>query len=209
MGGSPLHLTLARSFAQGGAHYRVLAQPLAEHDAAQKAAGREVAGREVGYIELNRRIELQDGEAFAIERRGSLFAPTHVLVRAASAGHASPVLALLRRERMGWWWHRVLTTPGPAEQRYLLHRRAVFGSPANADLLSSVAASSTAPSAFDLAQMPVVLRVEKSGAWRQRLQARWLDSTRLSLPVVLFVLNVLADQDRRAAIAASAGVAGV
>jgi hypothetical protein len=128
-----------------------------------------------------------------------------MLVTATGTGRVAPALATMRRERVGLWWQRTLTTQGASTQRYLLHRRGVFGSPANADILSSM------PDALslDLAKMSVVLRVEKSGAWRQRLQARWLDPTHLSLPVVLFVLNVLADQDRRAAIAASAGVAGV
>jgi hypothetical protein len=200
MAGSPLHLTLARSFAESGTHYRVLAQPLAEG-----ASASHFTGQEVGSIELNRRIELRGGKAFSIERRGSVFAPVHLLVPVAGTAPQVPALAMIRRERVGLWWHRVLITRDSTEQRFLLHRRAVFGSPANADVLSDIPVSET----LDLAIMPIVLRVEKSGAWRQRLQARWLDSTRLSLPVVLFVLNMLADQDRRAAIAASAGVAGV
>lgn len=195
-----MRITLARSFAEQGACYRVLAHPLAQETAADDGFG-----REIGHIELNRRIELQSGEVFAIERRGRFFAPTHVLVEAASSASAARALATVRREWVGWWWQFVLTTPDTTQQRYLLHRRAVFGSPANADVLSSDPGSPV----IDLSKMPVVLRVEKSGAWRQRLQARWLDSSCLSLPVVLFVLNILADRDRRAAIAASAGVAGV
>jgi hypothetical protein len=200
MAGSTLHITLARSFADEGARYRVLVHPVADDSSANDASG-----REVGFIELNRRIELQGGAAFFIERRGNFFAPRYELVPAAEAQRKAPAVAVLQRERVGLWWQRVLITQAAPDQRYLLHRRGVFGSPANADVLSSLPASSV----IDLTKMPVVLHVEKSGAWRQRLQARWLDSTSLSLPVVLFVLNVLADQDRRAAIAASAGVAGV
>ena len=200
MAGLPLHLTLARSFASNGAHYRVLARRLDDGSHASTAAEQEVAS-----IELNRRIELIKGEAFAIERRGSPFAPAHLLVEAAGAGRDSPPLASIRREHAGWWWYPVLSVGERGESRFLLRRRAVFGSPANADLLARRPDATTS----ELSKMPVVLHVEKVGLLRQRLQASWLDGDGLSLPLVLFVLNLLADQDRRAAIAASAGAVGV
>lgn len=205
MSSVPLQLTLVRSFTDSGMRYRVLAHRLEDDPASSNGAG-----HEVGAVELNRRIELPNGVAYSIARRGSLLAPIHVLVPVHSSDAKAPVLATLRRERIGLWWQRVLTLAGPTDsaeptQRFLLHRRAVFGSPANADLLGDVPSAQT----VDLAKLPVVLRVEKVGAWRQRLQARWLDSARLTLPVVMFVLSLLADEDHRAAIAASAGVAGV
>jgi hypothetical protein len=200
MAGVPLRLTLARSYGEQGAHYRVLAHRLDDDPASSQSAG-----KEVGSIELNRRIELPGGEVFSIARRGRLFAPVSVLLPGADTTLKAPTLAAFRRERIGLWWPHVLVTAGNTEERFVLRRRAVFGSPANADVVSDAPHAET----VDLANMPVVLRVEKVGAWRQRLQARWLDSTQLSLPVVLFVLNVLADEDRRAAIAASAGAAGV
>lgn len=204
MAGVPLRLTLARSYSEQGAHYRVLAHRLDDDPASSQSAG-----KEVGSIELNRRIELPGGEVFSIARRGRPFAPVSVLLPGADTTVKAPTLAAFRRERIGLWWPRVLVTAGTIEERYVLRRRAVFGSPANADVVSDAPYNAPHGETLDLANMPVVLRVEKVGAWRQRLQARWLDSTQLSLPVVLFVLNVLADEDRRAAIAASAGVAGV
>jgi hypothetical protein len=200
MAGLPLHLTLARSFAETGTHYRVLAHRLDQEASATKAAD-----HEVGSIELNRRIELVGGEAFAISQRGNWLAPTHVLLPAANPTRDEPPLAQSRRERVGWWWHSVIIAEPTGDRRFLLRRRGVFGSPANANLVAQV--PNSAP--LDLAKLPIVLRVEKVGAWRQRLEARWLDVDSLSLPIVLFVLNLLADQDRRAAIAASAGAAGV
>lgn len=192
---------------------------------------------ELATIELNRRICFPDGRIHSIAHHGGLLSTDRELRRcdgtpdgAASfetahapreapsfqgAGHGSghdsrppaqEPLAICHRERTGLLTHRrVLIVAGDAagerERRFLLRRRHWFGSPANVDVVPLMDDAS--------APEPVVLRAEKSGTWRQRLQASWLSPKELSLPVVLFVLNVLADLDRRAAIAASAGAAGL
>lgn len=194
----PLWITLARALDREHVDYRVLARsiPLANAPAKTRWPQDELA-----TIELNRRICFPDGRIHAIVHHGGLLSTEREL-HGGSNGGTLP-LAIYRRERTGLLGHRhILIVSGETERRYLLRRRHWFGSPANVDVVPLLGAE--LPPADS-----VVLHAEKSGTWRQRLQAMWLAPKELPLPVALFVLNVLADLDRRAALAASAGAAGL
>lgn len=235
----PLVITLARALDREHVDYRVFAQPALPMNASPAISSPHHSsprGRkphaELATIELNRRICFPDGRIHPIAHHGGLLSTDRELRRcngtptsatgfepASAPGDASAPsvhhdasqpaqapLAICHRERTGLLTHRrVLIVAGDAagdrERRFLLRRRHWFGSPANVDVVPLMDDASESE--------PVVLRAEKSGTWRQRLQANWLSPKELSLPVVLFVLNVLADLDRRAAIAASAGAAGL
>jgi hypothetical protein len=193
---APTLLTLARHFAVGQTHYRVLATP-------PNAAASAAAANELAILELNHHIYLPDGQVHTIARRGGLFSPNRALWRGSCPAPGEPPVAVYRRERVGLLrWRDVLVIGDTPERRFLLRRRSWLGSPANVDVLP-LAADAPEPCG------PAVLHAEKSGTWRRRLQAQWLAPGELPLPVALFVLNVLADLDRRAAAAASAGAAGV
>ncbi len=193
---APTLLTLARHFAVGQTHYRVLATP-------SSVAASAAAANELAILELNHRIYLPDGQVHTIARRGGPFSPNRVLWRGLSPTPGDLPVAVYVRERAGLLrWRDVLVVGATPERRYLLRRRSWLGSPANVDVVP-LDAHAPAPGG------PVVLHAEKSGTWRRRLQAQWLAPGDLPLPVALFVLNVLADLDRRAAAAASAGAAGV
>jgi hypothetical protein len=192
---APTLLILARHFGAGPAQYRVLAT----------APGRPAssAGDEVATIELNRRICFPDGHVHRIARRGGPFSPNRELWRGPGPTLSEPPIAVYLRERAGFLrWQSVLIVGAAPERRYLLRRRGWLGSPANVDIVP-LGAGTPRSSA------PVLLHAEKSGSWRRRLQAQWLAPSELPLPVALFVLNMLADWDQRAAAAASAGAAGV
>jgi hypothetical protein len=191
----PTLLTLARHFGDGHAQYRVLATP--PDDPVGDSGG------ELATIELNRRICFPDGQVHSIARRGGPFSPNRELWRGPRPTPSEPPIAVYLHERAGFLrWRHVLVVGGAPERRYVLRRRSWLGSPANVDVV---------PLAADKAQVPttVLLHAEKRGAWRRRLQAQWLAPAELPLPVALFVLNVLADLDQRAAAAASAGAAGI
>ncbi|HEY7834839.1 MAG TPA: hypothetical protein VIG30_14795 [Ktedonobacterales bacterium] len=225
----PLLITLARALDREHVDYRVFGQP---SPGAGAPAKERAPHTELATIELNRRICFPDGRVLAILHRGGLLSGDRELRRALSALDAlaappapstpttrrssnpprgqpvspEPPLAILHRERTGLLGHRhILIVAGAegdaGERRFLLRRRYWFGSPANVDVVPLLG--------HDGPPEPVLLHAEKSGTWRQRLRANWLAPKELSLPVVLFVLNALADLDRRAAVAASAGAAGV
>jgi hypothetical protein len=191
-------LTLARAFGLGPTLYRVLAS----HDSATLPDAAEQESQ-VATLDLNRQIVLPDGQVFTIGRRGGLFSVDRELWSGAAPAPGEPPLAVFRRVRQGWRHDHILELAAPAGRRLLLRRRGWFGSPANADVVA------LAPDAPHSAHEPVLLYAEKYGTWRKRLQARWLAPAELPLPITIFILNVLADLDRRAAAAASAGAAGV
>jgi hypothetical protein len=180
----------------GRAHYRVLRIPLgAPADAS--------AGDEIAILELNQRIVFADGQVFAIVRRGSAFSTDRELWRGSAAMPGEQPLAVSLRERIGFLrWRDVLVVGAARETRYLLRRRSRAGSPANADVIP------LAEGGGPQSEGPVVLRGEKVGFWRSRLQAQLLDPSALSLPVAIFVLNVLAVQEQAATAAAASAAAG-
>lgn len=192
---APTLLILARHFGAGHAQYRVLATSLGRPASS--------AGDEVATLELNRRICFPDGHVHRIARRGGPFSPNRELWPHHSPTPGEPPIAVYLHERTGLLrWRNVLVVGAAPERRYLLRRRGWLGSPANVDVVPLAAG-------MPRSGAPVLLHAEKSGTWRRRLQAQWLAPGELSLPVVLFVLNMLADWDQRAAAAASAGAAGV
>lgn len=195
----PMLITLARSFEVGPARYRVLASPLENQRPARQRDDQQVA-----TLDLNQQIALRGGAVHLIVRRGGVFSHNRALLRGAAPQPDEPPWATYMHVRAGLRWRHLLVVSGSEERRFVLRRRSWFGSPANADVVPLTADAGAPP------QPPaVVLQAEKSGAWRRRIQARWLLPRELPLPVALFVLNVLADLDRRAATAASAGAAGV
>lgn len=192
----PTLLTLVAAFGLGPARYQVLAAP----PGAPPSAG---YGSEVATLVLNRSITVPDGQIYQIRRRGRFFSTDRELLSGDGVGQQPP-LALSLSERTGLLrWRNVVVVCAAPQRRYLLRRRKWYGSPANCDLV---------PLAPDgaLTEGAVLLRAEILGGWRRRLQGLLSASpTELSLPVAIFVLNMLADLDRRAAAAASAGAAGV
>lgn len=222
MDSEPLVITLARALDREHVDYRVFAEPASP---ANSSARIRKPHTELATIELNRRICFPDGRVHPIAHRGGLLSSDRELRQSLPALPTSPTstpprrptdpptrdasalpLAICHRERTGLLKRRRILIvagdlAGDSERRFVLRRRHWFGSPANVDVIPLLD-DATAPE-------PVLLRAEKSGSWRQRLQASWLSPKDLSLPVVLFVLNVLADLDRRAAVAASAGAAGL
>lgn len=195
----PMLITLARSFDLGPTMYRVLACPLKDERQVSQRGDQHVA-----TLDLNKQIELRGGAVHPIVHRGSFLSHNRALLRGAATQPEDPPWATYLHERRGLRWRHVLVISGAEERRFLLRRRSWFGSPANADVVPLTDPVRPLPEL-----PPVLLHAEKSGAWRRRIQARWLMPRELPLPVALFVLNVLADLDRRAAVAASAGAAGV
>jgi hypothetical protein len=192
---APTLITLARHFGASHTQYRVLAT---SPDRPASSAGDELA-----TLELNHRICLPDGQVHRIARRGGPFSPNWELWYGPSATPGEPPVATCLRERVGILrWRNVLVVGTVPKRRYLLRRRGWLGSPANVDVIALAAGMPQSGAS-------VLLHAEKSGTWRRRLQAQWLAPGELPLPVVLLVLNVLADWDQRAAAAASAGAAGV
>lgn len=207
MATEPILLTMARTLDRDEIDYRVLAR-----------SGDTTRGTtydtELAAIQLNRRICLPDGQVHTIVHHGGLFSIDSELrgatdgLSVSSAGSKSggdPCLAIFHRERTGLLSHRnVLIVESQPPRRLLLRRRSWFGSPANVDVVPL-----SEPNEISPPEVPVLLRAEKSGTLRQRLLARWTAPGDLPTPIMLFVLNVLADLDRRAAVAASAGAAGL
>jgi hypothetical protein len=192
---TPTLLTLSRSFDVEHAQYRVLATTPGQ--TADSPAS------ELALLDLNHHIWFPDGQVHTIVRRGGPFSLNRELRCGSSMAPGDPLVAVYMRERSGFLrWRDVVIVGTDPERRFLLRRRSRFGSPANVDVV---------PLSVDAPEIlrPVLLHAEKSGTWRRRLQAQWLAPAELPLPVVLFVLNVLADLDQRAAAAASAGAAGV
>lgn len=180
----------------GRPHYRVLRLALG-------AAGAASSGEEIATLELNQRIIFADGQVYAIVRRGNVFSTDRELWRGPAAMPGEQPLAVSLRERIGFLrWRNVLVVGTAPETRYLLRRRYRAGSPANVDVVPL--AEGASPQSEGL----VVLRGEKVGSWRSRLQAQLLDPSALSLPVAIFVLNVLAVQEQDAAAAAASAAAG-
>ena len=203
----PLLITLARALDREHVDYRVFGQP-----AADALPHSDTGHTELATIELNRRICFPDGHVHAIIHHGGLLSPDRELCRGQGAPGGEPPLAVYHRERNGLFGHRnILIVSGDTERRFLLRRRHWFGSPANVDVvpLSETSTDARHSAHADAPPGPVLLQAERSGTWRQRLRAKWLAPKELSLPVILFVLNLLADLDRRAAVAASAGAAGL
>lgn len=196
----PMFITLARSLDLGPSRYRVLASPLEDEGKPSQRHDEQVA-----TIDLNKQIELRGGEVHSIVHRGGFWSNNRALLRGAEPRPGEAAWAAYTHERTGLRWRHVLVVNGAEERRFLLRRRSWFGSPANADVVPLSEDTHTPPPEHPA----VLLHAEKSGAWRRRIQARWLMPRELPLPVALFVLNVLVDLDRRAAAAASAGAAGV
>jgi hypothetical protein len=175
----------------GRPHYRVLR-------IVSGSTGDASAGEEIATLELNQRIVFPGGQVFAIVRRGNVFSTDRELWRGPAAMPGERPLAVSLRERIGFLrWRNVLVVGTAPESRYLLRRRYRAGSPANVDVVP------LAEAGRPQGEGPVVLRGEKVGSWRLRLQAHVLDPSPLSLPVAIFVLNVLAVQEQAAAAAAS------
>ncbi len=204
MENEPILITMARTMDREQIDYRVLV----EGPSSGKSS---TSSTELASIELNRRICFPDGQVHTIVHHGGLFSIDSELHVATTASRDQPTswrakeppLAMFHRERTSLLGHRnVLILSTEPERRYLLRRRSWFGSPANVDV---VALSLGIPSQAE----PILLRAEKSGTWRQRLLARWMAPNELPVPIMLYVLNVLADLDRRAAVAQSAGAAGL
>src|SRR5260221_7077770 len=191
-------LTLARAFGLGLSQYRVLASR--QPDAANMGAQRE---SQLAALDLNRQMALPDGQIYTIGGRGGPFSLDRELWRGAPPVLGEPPVAVFRRERKGLRRRDVLIVDATPGRRLLVRRRAWLGSRANADVVAF--SSDAEPSANDR----VLLHAEKSGTWRKRIQAQWLAPSELPLPITVFILNVLADLDRRAAAAASAAAAGV
>jgi hypothetical protein len=151
-------------------------------------------------IELDRGIALANGARYTIQRLGTGWSPSRALWHGEVPTPGGAPLALYERERVGGLrWRSVLRVGGEAGTAYLLRRRSSWGGPANVDLVPLPPDGQDPRSAG-----PVLLRVERVGRWRRSLQAFVLDPAALPLPIVLFVLNVLAVQERAAA-ASSAG----
>jgi hypothetical protein len=109
-------------------------------------------------------------------------------------------LAEYLRERVGLLrWRAILRVGADPASTYLLRRRSGWGAPANVDVVPLPPEGVDPQSAG-----PVLLRVERTGHRNRGLDALLFDPSALRLPIVLFVLNLLAVQERAAA-ASSAG----
>jgi hypothetical protein len=175
----------------GRSRYRVLRGSLGP-------AGAASVGDEIAILALNRSITFSDGQVYAIARRGGFLSPDRELWRGPEPIPGDQPLAVSLRERIGFLrWRNVLEIGSAPPVRYVLRRRYRAGSPANVDVIPL--AEVHGPQS----EGPIVLRAEKVGSWRSRLQAQLLDPTALSLPVAIFVLNVLAVLEQAAAAAAA------
>lgn len=193
----PAAITLEPISRLGRAHFQVLYS--APGSGAEASAATEIA-----TLDLNRQLTFADGQTYAIVRRGRVFSTDRELWRGAEPSPVERPLATSLRERVGFlrWRNVVIVGPEP-ETRYLLRRRKRYGSPANVDVVP------LGPEPRSQSEGPIVLRVERVRGWRLRLQAQLLDPAALSLPVAIFVMNVLVVQEQAAAAAAaSSGAAG-
>jgi hypothetical protein len=151
-------------------------------------------------IELDRSIALASGARYTIQRSGIRWSPSRALWHGDVPSPGGAPLALYEHERVGMLrWRSVLHVGADPGSAYLLRRRSSWGGPANVDVVPLL------PEGEDTRSFgPVVLRVERVGRWKRSLQALVLDPAALPLLIVLFVLNLLAVQERAAA-ASSAG----
>jgi hypothetical protein len=188
----PLHLTLDPLFSFRGSQVQVWQDaPPDSPDATRGAA--------LATIDLNRRILLRDGASYAIRVQGAPWSRRWSLWRGDAPAPGDSPLAIFRRESLGMLRSRpvlrVGTDPGNA---YLLRRRSRWGGPSNVDVVALPFEGQDARSAG-----PVLLRVERVGRRKRSLQALLLDPRSLPLPIALFVLSLLAAQERAAAAASA------
>jgi hypothetical protein len=210
----PLRLTLEPLFSTWGRQVQVWQDALEAPEAPANAPA-DTHGSLLATMELNRTLALSDGSRYAIQRLGAPWSSHRALWRGAGPMPGELPLATYRRERVGLLrWRSILrvcpdagggTAPTASSSAYVLRRRSWWGAPSNVDLLALPAEGADGAEGREpQATPPALLRVERVGRWKRRLKAVLRDPNGLSLPLALFVLNLLAVQERAAASSAAA-----
>jgi hypothetical protein len=207
MDNQPLTLTLEPLFAFRGRQVQVWQEATTGSAEGTRSEDGERRGLALATIILDRSIVVGDGETYAIQAQGRAWSGGRSLWRGAAPAAGDSPLATYRRERTGWLGSRqVVRVNGAPEPAYLLRQRSSWGAPSNVDVIALPPEGQDPRSAG-----PVLLRVERVGRWKRSLRAQLLDPAALPLAIALFVLNLLAMQERSAASAqaASAGAVSV
>jgi hypothetical protein len=183
----PLCLSLEPLFTFSGRRVEIWREAVPDSLGAQRALE--------ATIELNRSIELTDGSRYTIQPLGGRWSPDRALWSGGAPTPGDTPLAVHQRQRVGILRWRSVVRAGPdLRQEYLFRRRSGWGGPANVDVtLAPPEGQEPQPTE------PVLMRVERVGRLRRSLRAQAFKPGTPPILLVVFMLNLLAVQERAAA----------